>query len=1034
MSEYLSFRLHDEFVDRWAKEPVDWGFPIGAGNSLGELTYITKYSRLKPDGSKERWHETCRRVIEGMYSILKDHCTQARTPWNHNKAMRSAEDAFERMFRFKWLPPGRGLWMMGTALVHEERNSAPLQNCAFISTETLGPRNPTLPFIRLMEMSMYGVGVGFDTRGAGLLTVHEPQGDPEVFMVPDTREGWCESVDLLLRSYFLPHQAPVEFDYSLLRPAGAPLKRFGGVSAGPGPLRRLHEQVRDLFVGRAGDPLRSTDIVDICNLEGKCVVAGNIRRSAEIALGNHDDKDFLALKDWQVNPERMGPDGWGNLSNNSVFANVGDDLAHLVDLIAENGEPGIMWLDLARQFGRLADEPTNKDYRVAGCNPCVTGDTWVMTQSGPRRVDALVGQEVPLLINGVPYASSAFFVTGTREIVRVDLQDGRYLRCTPDHLVLVRTSNGDTWFPAGDLASGDRVVLHRHWKDEMDCGHSWSGPGSFEEGYLLGHLVGDGTFSSDGRAVLNVWERDVGNWPVRSHLLQSVQDLGVGAAFRGWRGPFGNGWYALSTASLTDLASKYGIVKGSKTVTDSIEESSSDFTRGFLRGLFDADGSVQGAQSKGVSVRLAQSNRPMLVAVQRMLGRLGINSVIYLRRDEGERTLPDGKGGKDSYWCKTAYDLVVAKDNLARFQSRVGFTHAKKRERLDASLSSYKRFLNRDGFTSVVASVREDGIEDVYDVSVDTVHAFDANGLFIHNCAEQPLENHELCTLVETFPYRHDSLEDYKRTLKYAYMYGKAVTLLPTPWPESNEVMTRNRRIGTSMTGVVQFAEAYGWPHLRQWCDEAYAEVVSRDIQYSEWLGVRESIKSTTVKPSGTVSLLAHATPGVHWPVASNDYIRRQRFRVGDPSVEIFRDAGYPVEPDVMDPEYTVVISFPTTGPNVRSESEVSVWEKVALAALMGRHWSDNMVSATFTFRPEEKGQISAILRAFDGQLKTMSFLPIDQGTYEQMPYEAIEPERFRVLRKPLREIDWNALYGSGQEAEGEKFCTTDVCEIPRRA
>ena len=167
--EFLSFKLSDDFVNRYSSREVPWGMGVGAGNMLSELTYVSKYSRLKEDGTKERWHEVCRRCIEGMFSIQKDDCVHSRISWNANKAQRSAEDAYDRMFNFKWMPPGRGLEFMGTSLVNRERNSAPLQNCAMLSTEHIGVRNPTAPFTRLMEMSMYGIGCGFDTKGAGKL-------------------------------------------------------------------------------------------------------------------------------------------------------------------------------------------------------------------------------------------------------------------------------------------------------------------------------------------------------------------------------------------------------------------------------------------------------------------------------------------------------------------------------------------------------------------------------------------------------------------------------------------------------------------------------------------------------------------------------------------------------------------------------------------------------------------------------------------------------------------------------------------------
>lgn len=702
MYEYLSFRLPDDFVDQYADRKPNWGFDIGADNSLAELTFITKYSRKLPDGTKERWHDTVRRCIEGMYSLLKDHCKENRTPWNETKAQRSAQDAFERMYTFKWLPPGRGMWMMGTAFVHEEKNSAPLQNCAFVSTEKISSRSvyeATLPFVRLMEMSMHGIGVGFDSKGSGKLTIHEPTDETFLYVVEDSREGWVESVAVLLESYFFENRPTVIFDYTKVRPAGAPLVRFGGVAAGPDPLIDLHEAIRAMFDGRVGEKITKLDIGDIMNLEGKCVVAGSNRRSAEIWLDEPNDKEFINAKNYLANPERMGvvlsqdghtimtdekgswirteTGGWGQLSNNSVFARVGGNYDNLVENIMVNGEPGLFYLDLARSHGRLADPPNNRDYRVVGVNPC----------------------------------------------------------------------------------------------------------------------------------------------------------------------------------------------------------------------------------------------------------------------------------------------------------------------------------------------------------------------------AEQSLEHLELCTLVETFPHHHEDYEDFRQTLKSAYLYAKAVTLLPTQWAESNEVMQRNRRIGCSVSGLAQFVESRGINMLREWLDQGYEFICHRDTVYSEWLGVRESLKKTSVKPSGTVSLVAGATPGAHWPTgpalvdgSENDYLRRQRFSVSDPMVPYFIEAGYHVEPDVSDPKFTVVVTFPTRGPLVRTETQVSVWEKAMLAAMLQRYWADNQVSCTLTFKESERHEVGPIIKNFDGQLKSISFLPIFEstGAYAQMPYEGLQPGERDKLIKTVKPINWDAIYdGDALDATGERFCSNDVCELP---
>ena len=140
-------------------------------------------------------------------------------------------------------------------------------------------------------------------------------------MIPDTREGWVESMRLLLESYF-HGTAKMVFDYSEIRDAGEPIKGFGGVSSGPEPLEEVHEDIRKVLDKNSGSPITITTIVDIMNLIGKCVVAGNVRRTAEIVFGDPHNEEYLDLKNYKVNPHR---EMYGWTSNNSIFAELGMD-------------------------------------------------------------------------------------------------------------------------------------------------------------------------------------------------------------------------------------------------------------------------------------------------------------------------------------------------------------------------------------------------------------------------------------------------------------------------------------------------------------------------------------------------------------------------------------------------------------------------------------------------------------------------------------------------------------------------------------
>ena len=673
MSEFFSFRLIDDFVSKYAKVESPFGLRDAGENSLGEITFIRTYSRVKEDGTKERWHEVCKRVIEGMYSVQKNHAKENRLPWNDNKAQKSAQEAYDRMFNLKWTPPGRGLWAFGTPMTMEKRNSASLQNCAMVSTRDLDKNDPGALFAWVMDALMLGIGVGFDTVGQEKnFLIYAPTEPSSTYEIPDTREGWVESVRLLLNSFLRQNQSIQEFDYSLIRPMGAPIKGFGGVASGPQPLIDLHTRIRNVIGSRAGDGFDARAIVDIINLIGTCVVSGNVRRSATLALGAAGDENFINLKNAEMFPERNSYDsenpGWAWMSNNSIAAEVGTNYEDYVDLIVNNGEPGFIWLDVARNFGRLADPADGKDYRVMGFNPC----------------------------------------------------------------------------------------------------------------------------------------------------------------------------------------------------------------------------------------------------------------------------------------------------------------------------------------------------------------------------AEQPLESYELCTLVEVHLNRHDSKEDFLKTLKFAYLYGKTVTLMPTHWQQTNGIMQRNRRIGTSLTGIASFADQNGLPTTRDWMDEGYNTIRKYDKQYSEWLCVRESIRVTTVKPSGSVSLLSGASPGVHWAVGGEYFLRAIRFGDQDPMLHLFKVAGYKIEKDLVSAN-TSVVYFPVHSGHKRSEKDVSLFEKIGLAATAQKYWSDNGVSVTLSFDKEEESKfIAPALHMYEGQLKAVSFLPMGNHTYPQQPYTQITQEEYDYHIGRIGKINFDAIYDGVENLDsvGEAYCTTDYCEI----
>ena len=347
--QYTSDILPEEFLSQYKTKKPNWGY-----NGLGEIVYKRTYSRIKEDGINEEWWETVARCINGAQKIGADYTKS------------EAQKLYDLVFNLKCNFAGRMLWQLGTTTVDRFGGNS-LLNCWGVCIRDIDD------FCFIFENLMLGGGVGFSIRKEdvhelprvkeGVVITHEKTNDAD-YIVPDSREGWVKLLKKCLKSLFYTGES---FTYStiLVRSSGEHIHGFGGKASGPGILIDGIEKIASVVQEREGKKLRSIDVLDICNIIGSVVVAGNVRRSAEIAVGDPDDYLYLRAKRWDLG----NIPNWRAMSNNTIYA---DSYEHISDTVWKgydgSGEPyGFFNLPLAQKTGRLGER--SKD-RCEIINPC----------------------------------------------------------------------------------------------------------------------------------------------------------------------------------------------------------------------------------------------------------------------------------------------------------------------------------------------------------------------------------------------------------------------------------------------------------------------------------------------------------------------------------------------------------------------------------------------------------------------------------------------------------------------------------------
>ncbi len=754
------------------------------------------------------------------------------------------------------------------------------------------------------------------------------------FVIPsphDSRQGILNTLSQMVE--IMSRGGGVGINLSSLRARGSRVKKVNGFSSGPCNWAELFSVATKDIIQQGGSR-RGALMLMLWDwhpdVEEFITVKQDLTRINGANLSVCVSDSFMEAvkndRDWDlVFPDTTDPDydskwdgympNWIALGKKPVIKKTIKARA-LWDLVAEaawrSAEPGVVFMERYNKWFN------NYYWEFINCvNPCVTADTLVSTTNGIRSIGELYKDCKPfaVTVDGKGYLSTPVFKTGKKPVYRLITREGYQLRLTRDHKVFTPTGK----IEAGKLKTGDKLVL--------TTGGSFSIAGTHEEGQVLGWLVGDGSMKID-VATLYFYRKEKEELAPRFAQMVSAMVDGEQMVSRSY--PVAPQYIekedkaVVESVRLWRMAKRYGLSHENKyIVPKAILTGSEAMQRGFLQGLFSSDGHVAGTAQKGVSVRLTSVSKALLVDVQRLLINFGIVSTIYEnRRDAGDRMMPNGKGGNALYHTQAYHDLVISKTDLHLFASLIGFLQEVKQEKLRSLLATYIRGPYKKSFTATFDRLEEDGVEDVFDITVAEVHRFAANGIVVSNCGEEGLPNWGVCNLTSI---NLANIVDEKGEMDYQKLADIAKIGVRFQddvidadfyvFPEiKKRQMEGERRIGLGTMGLgdalIKMKIRYGTQESLPVIDKIYKTI--RDAAYEASIdiarekgpfpaidikkhldgyfikqlpeAIRSKMKKSGVRnsvvlqqaPTGSTSLMAGVSSGIE-PVYEFEFIRRDR-------------------------------------------------------------------------------------------------------------------------------------------------------------
>lgn len=925
------------------------------------VTFRTYAKHLHNFGRREVFEETLNRNMQMHLDKFP-------------KLSRDIVKAYQRVHEYKVMPSMRALQFGGEAI---EKNNIRSYNCSFLHI------NDVRSFGETLFLLLSGTGVGFSCqrRHTNQLPILQMPREEGIYVVHDSITGWAQALDALVDAYFYGRMRPV-FDFSNVRAKGSYLVTTGAKAPGPAPLKYMLEQVEIRFKAALGRRLKSIEVHDIVCIIADCVLSGGIRRAALISLFDRTDEEMLKAKHgtwWEKHPYRARANNSAVLPRGAVKK---EQFEYIFKMCIESGsgEPGFFW--------------TNDEN--IGTNPCVTGDTEILTDDGYKRIDECLDNPVNVW-NGFEWSEVQPKITGTnQQILTITFSDGRILNCTPYHKFhIAKNYKGDTEVvEAKDLESGMKLIKHEF--PIIEHGEE------LKNAYTQGFVAADGM---ELNKTLYVYEP-------KEMCLNRLDMDGI----KSIKWEENNKRHRVTLLETPVSKNLVPVEYNLKSKLD------------WLSGLFDGDGT----ELKEGGLQLVSVNRQFISDVQKLLSTVGVQSKVLLANKAGLRPMPDGKGGTALFQCQDSYRICIGAIQMQKLKS-LGL----KCERM-----SFDKTPQRDAsqFVTVVDVTENGTAETVYCFNEPKRHLGIFGGVITGQCAEISLNTNQFCNLTTINQTGVKDKKDWLNRVYAATLLGTlqaAYTDFPYLRPIWKSTTEQEALLGVSCTGI---ADAHG-QISGEWLEEGAKLAKDINTKYASKLGINPAARITTIKPEGTASCVLGSSSGIH-SRHSDFYLRRVRMNKDD-ALGLYLKNAIPelVEDDIMSAS-GIVVTIPQESPKgaiVRDVETVKTlfertifyhdnWIKYGHTSGINTH----NVSVTISYKESEVDELFNLMWKYRESYTGISLLPFDGGNYKQAPFESCDKETFDKYNAMVKEIDLTKVREETDNTNRAEnlACSAGGCEI----